>query len=138
MYLNGKPLFPFGHGLSYTHFTYSNFRIASKKVSLDGEVNVSVTIQNSGKRLGDEVVQLYVHDVKSSVKRPVKELRGFQRITLKPGEKQNLTFKVPVEKLAFYDERTHGFLVEPGSFNIMLGSSSEDIRVTGQVEVLPK
>lgn len=136
MYINGKPLFPFGHGLSYTNFTYSNFKIASKKINTRGQVIVNVTVQNTGKVKGDEVVQLYVHDVVSSVKRPVKELRGFQRISLNPGEKQNLTFTVPADKLAFYDEKTHAFIVEPGMFDIMIGSSSEDIRASGQFEVV--
>jgi len=136
MYLNGKPLFPFGHGLSYTNFKYSNFKIASKKINTDGQITIQVTVQNTGKQKGDEVVQLYVHDVASSVKRPVKELRGFQRISLNPGVKQNLTFTVPAGKLAFYDEKTHAFIVEPGMFDIMVGSSSEDIRAKGQVEVV--
>jgi beta-glucosidase len=135
MYINGKPLFPFGHGLSYTDFKYSNFKIGSKKISSKSKVTVDVTVENTGKVKGDEVVQLYVHDVVSSVKRPVKELRGFQRVSLNPGEKQNLTFTVPAGKLAFYDEKTHGFIVEPGMFDIMIGSSSEDIRLSGQVEV---
>ena len=138
MYINGKPLFHFGHGLSYTEFKYSNFKIASKKINTRGQVTVNITVQNTGKRKGDEVVQLYVHDVVSSVKRPAKELRGFQRITLKPGEKQNLTFIVPADKLSFYDEKTHGFIVEPGLFDIMIGSSSEDIRASGQFEVVKK
>jgi beta-glucosidase len=77
-----------------------------------------------------------VNDVVSSVKRPAKELRGFQRISLNPGEKQNLTFTVPTDKLAFYDEKTHGFIVEPGTFDIMIGSSSEDIRASGQFGVV--
>lgn len=136
MYINGKPLFPFGHGLSYTSFKYSNFKIASKKINTDGYITVQVTVQNTGKLKGDEVVQLYVHDVVSSVKRPAKELRGFQRIPLNPGGKQILTFTVPADKLAFYDEKTHAFIVEPGMFDIMVGSSSEDIRAKGQVEVV--
>lgn len=136
MYINGKPLFAFGHGLSYTSFTYSNFTIAAKKITATGKATVSVTVQNTGKIKGDEVVQLYVHDVVSSVKRPVKELRGFQRITLSPGEKQTVTFTVPAEKLAFYDEKTHGFIVEPGMFDLMAGSSSADIRASGQIEVV--
>ncbi|GAC1708157.1 MAG: glycoside hydrolase family 3 C-terminal domain-containing protein [Flavisolibacter sp.] len=136
MYINGKPLFPFGHGLSYTDFKYSNFKIVSKKIKSSGQVTVNVTVENTGKLKGDEVVQLYVHDVVSSVKRPVKELRGFQRISLDTGEKQNLTYSVPADKLAFYDEKTHAFIVEPGMFDIMIGSSSEDIRASGQFEVV--
>lgn len=135
MYLNGKPLFPFGHGLSYTDFKYSNFNIPSKKIKTGGQITVHVTVQNTGKRKGDEVVQLYVHDVISGVKRPVKELRGFQRISLNPQEKKQVTFTVSADKLAFYDEKTHGFIVEPGMFDIMVGSSSEDIRASGRIEV---
>lgn len=136
MYINGKPLFPFGHGLSYTDFKYSNFKIASKKINAKGQITVNITVQNTGKLRGDEVVQLYVHDVVSSVKRPVKELRGFQRVSLNPAQKQTLTFTVPADKLSFYDEKTHRFIVEPGMFDIMIGSSSEDIRAKGQIEVV--
>jgi beta-glucosidase len=136
MYLNGKPLFPFGHGLSYTSFGYSKLKIADKKVTATGKVTVSVDVKNTGKVAGDEVVQLYVHDVVASVKRPTKELRGFERITLKPGETKTVTIIVPVEKLSFYDEKTHGFIVEPGMFDIMIGSSSEDIRLQDKIEVV--
>src|SRR4030095_15403391 len=136
MYLKGKPLFPFGHGLSYTTFAYSNLKLASKKIRSDGKLNIQVTIQNTGKVKGDEVVQLYVHDVVSSVTRPSKELRGFQRVTLNPGEMKILSFEVPAEKLSFYDENTHRFIVEPGAFDIMIGSSSEDIRLKDKIEVL--
>jgi beta-glucosidase-like glycosyl hydrolase len=135
MYVNGDPLFAFGHGLSYTQFTYSNLKLSSKEIPADGKVTVSIEVQNTGERAGDEVVQLYVHDVQCSVKRPVKELRGFQRITLKPGEKKTVSFELPGSKLAFYDVNTHGFLVEPGAFDIMVGSSSADIRLTGQLQV---
>lgn len=136
MYINDKPLFSFGYGLSYTNFKYSDFKIASKKINTKGLVNVNITVQNTGTRKGDEVVQLYVHDVVSSVKRPSKELRGFERISLNPGQKQNVTFTVPAGKLAFYDEKTHGFIVEPGMFDIMIGSSSDDIKASGQIEVV--
>lgn len=136
MYLQGKPLFAFGHGLSYTTFAYSDLKIASKKIRSNGKINLSVTVKNTGKRKGDEVVQLYVHDVASSVKRPSKELRGFERISLNPGEKKTVKFEVPAEKLAFYDEKTHRFVVEPGLFDIMVGSSSEDTRLQDKIEVV--
>ena len=136
MYLRGKPLFAFGHGLSYTNFTYTNLKIASKKVKDNGVVNVSVTVENTGKRQGDEVVQVYVHDIECSVKRPTKELRAFEKISLRPGEKKTLDFVIPVVKFAFYDEKSHGFIVEPGLFDIMIGSSSEDIRLKDKVEVI--
>ena len=136
MYVNGEPLFPFGHGLSYTTFKYSDLRLSADKIKSDGNVNVSVKIENNGGRAGDEVVQLYVHQTRCSVKRPVKELRGFQRISLQPGEKKTVTFVLPAGKLAFWDEPTHGFLVEPGAFDVMIGASSSDIRVSGRIEVI--
>ncbi len=135
MYLNGAPLFSFGHGLSYTTFKYSGLKLSAKKISADGQVNVSVEVKNNGQRAGDEVVQLYVHQVKSSVKRPAKELRGFQRISLKPGEKKTVNLPLPAEKLAFWDEKTHAFIVEPGQFALLVGASSSDIRAKDQVEV---
>jgi beta-glucosidase len=136
MYLKGKPLFAFGHGLSYTKFDYTNLKFVSKKIKVDGDVKLTVTIQNTGKLRGDEVVQLYVHDVKSSVKRPSKELRGFQRISLDPGEKKIVSFEIPAEKFSFYDEKAHRFVVEPGTFDIMIGSSSEDIRLKDKIEII--
>ena len=136
MYVNGDPLFPFGHGLSYTTFKYSGIKLSADKIKADGQVNVSVDVTNSGKRAGDEVVQLYVHEEKSSVKVPVKELRGFQRISLQPGEKQTVAFTLPAAKLAIWDETTHGFVVEPGAFDVMVGASSADIRLKDQINVL--
>jgi beta-glucosidase len=138
MYLKGAPLFPFGHGLSYTKFAYSNMTISSKNITKDGQVNVSVNVKNTGSREGDEVVQLYIHDVVCSVIRATKELRGFKRINLKPGETKTVTMTVPGEKLAFYDEKTHQFVVEPGTFDVLVGSSSEDIRLKGQFDVVSK
>jgi beta-glucosidase len=136
MYLQGKPLFAFGHGLSYTTFKYSDMKISSKKIKPNGKIAVSVTVQNTGKLPGDEVVQLYVHDELCSVKRPSKELRGFEKISLKTGEKKRVSFTVPAEKLAFYDEKLHQFVTEPGFFDIMVGSSSDDIRLQDTIEVV--
>jgi beta-glucosidase len=138
MYLKGKPLFPFGHGLSYTKFKYSNMQLSSKKINPEGNVLVKVDIQNIGKCEGDEVVQLYLHDVKCSVIRPIKELRGFERISLKSGELKTFSFTVPADKLAFYDEKTHQFVLEPGDFDVLIGSSSEDIRLKDKITVVRK
>ena len=135
MYVNGKPLFSFGYGLSYTSFRYSNLQVSPKQIPANGRASVSVEVENTGKRAGDEVVQLYVHDVECTVKRPVKELRGFSRITLQPGEKKTLTFTLPGEKLAFYDVKTHSFIVEPGAFDVLVGSSSDDVRAQGELTV---
>jgi len=136
MYLKEAPLFPFGHGLSYTKFKYSDIKISSRKVNSDGQVTISVNIKNTGLREGDEVVQLYVHDVKSSVIRPVKELRAFERISLKAGENKTVIMTIPFEKLSFYDEKTHRFIVETGTFEVFVGSSSEDIRLKGKFDVV--
>ena len=92
-------------------------------------------MQNNGNRAGDEVVQLYVHDVNARVKRPIKELRGFERISLKPGEKKTAAFSLPAEKLSFWDTNKKAFIVEPGAFDLMVGSSSEDIRAQGRLDV---
>ena len=135
MYFEGKPAYPFGHGLSYTAFQYTDLSVSPKVTSASGEVTVRVDVQNSGRRAGDEVVQLYTHDVEASVKRPRKELRGFERISLKPGEKKTVSFSLPAEKLAFYDVRKKAFFVEPGAFDVFIGSSSEDIRLSGRIEV---
>lgn len=138
MYMKEKPLFPFGHGLSYTTFKYSGLKISSSKIKPDGLVTVQIKVKNTGSRPGDEVVQVYVHAMKCSVIRPSKELRGFERISLQPGEVKTVTITIPAEKLAFYDEITHGFVVEPGVFEVMAGSSSEDIRLKGKFEVVKK
>jgi beta-glucosidase-like glycosyl hydrolase len=135
LYLHGKPLFPFGHGLSYTEFEYANLRLSARQIPATGKVLVGVDVKNTGPRAGDEVVQLYVHDVECSVRRPIRELRGFERITLRPGATKTVTFALPAEKLAFYDVKTHDFIVEPGAFDILVGSSSDDIRLQSRLEV---
>ena len=135
MYVNGDPLFPFGHGLSYTTFKYGKLKLSADKIKADGEVSLSVDVKNTGKLAGDDVAQLYVHQEKSSVKLPVKELRGFQRITLQPGETKTVVLNLPAAKLAFWDETKHGFLVEPGVFDVMVGASSADIRAKSKIHV---
>lgn len=134
--LSAKPLFPFGHGLSYTQFEYSDLRV-TPQVGPDGNVSIQVTIKNSGDRPGDEVVQLYVHDLLASVTRPVNELKGFRRISLQPGEERQVVFTLPAAMLAFYNLQMD-YTVEPGKVDIMIGSSAEDIRLTGQFEITGK
>jgi len=136
MYLKGEPLFAFGHGLSYTTFKYGKLELSDTQVARDGKLTVSVDVTNTGKRQGDEVVQLYVHEVNPAVKRPVKELRGFERISLKPGETKKVALTVPAEKLAYYDETAHGFVVKPGAFDVLVGSSSQDIRAAARFTVV--
>ena len=136
MYVNGEPLFPFGHGLSYTTFKYGELKLSADTMKADGKITVSADITNTGGRAGDEVVQFYVHQEKGAVKLPAKMLRGFQRISLKPGETKPVTFPLPAEKLAYWDEKSHGFVVEPGIFDVLVGASSADIRQSGRVEVV--
>ena len=121
------PLFPFGYGLSYTQFQLSNLRLSQRSIRPDGRVTVSVEVTNTGKRTGDEVVQLYTRDVAASVTRPVRELKGFQRVTLRPGEKRRIEFTLAPEHLGFYN-REMRFVVEPGEFKVMVGTSSADER----------
>jgi beta-glucosidase len=135
MYFEGKAQFPFGHGLSYTQFRYSDLKLSAKQMGADGKMEVSVVVNNIGDRQGDEVVQLYVHHVNSRVKRPIKELRGFQRVSLKPGEDKTVTFVLAADKLSYYDVDKKGFVVEPGTVETMVGSSSEAIQARGRFEV---
>ena len=128
----GTPLFPFGHGLSYTEFRYDDLRIEVDEAR--GLVRVSVDVENVGSVEGDEVVQLYLRDVVSSVARPLKELRGFKRVTLKPGERTTVTFELTPDDLAFFDAEMRR-VVEPGDFEVMVGSSSEDIRLRGTFRI---
>ena len=119
------PLFPFGFGLSYTKFAFKNVRLAKKKILRTGATHVSVDVTNTGKRAGTEVVQMYIRDLISSVTRPVKELKAFEKISLKPGETKTVTLEIKPELLAFYDVAMK-YVVEPGEFKIMIGSSSRD------------
>jgi beta-glucosidase len=117
------PLFPFGHGLSYTEFRLSNLQLSTERIRPDGQLTASVEIENTGQRAGDEVVQLYLRDVAASVTRPFKALKGFERVTLRPGEKRRVSFKLTPEHLGFFN-REMRFIVEPGMFNITVGTSS--------------
>ena len=121
-----NPLFHFGFGLSYTTFEFSQPRLEKSNIKINESTKVSVDVKNTGKTAGDEIVQLYIHDKVSSVTRPVKELKGFQRISLKPGETKTVTLEITPEKLAFHNVDME-FVVEPGEFEIMVGNSSRDI-----------
>jgi beta-glucosidase len=136
MYFNGQPVFPFGHGLSYTSFDYGSLDVSNSKIEADGKLALSVEITNSGSLDGDEVVQFYGHQRVCSVKQPKMKLIAFQRIHLRAGEKRTVAVSVPADRMAIYDEKTHRFVVEPGMYDLLAGSSSGDIRARGAYEVV--
>jgi beta-glucosidase len=130
-----EPLFPFGYGLSYTKFDYSDLKISPENSSATQPVDVTVQIRNSGSRAGAEVVELYIHDGHSSIDRPVQELKGFRRANLAPGEAQIVHFTLDQTALAFYNPAKKDWTVEPGQFDVWVGSSSRDIRAKGSFQV---
>jgi len=127
-----EPLFPFGHGLSYTSFRYSNLSLEKAEYTFDDQIKVSLDVQNTGRRPGAEVVQVYVRDVESSLKRPDKELKAFEKIYLEPGELKTVTFTLDHQALSFYDPSKWSWVAESGEFEVLLGSSSRDIRLVGR------
>jgi beta-glucosidase len=129
------PLYPFGHGLSYTTFEYSGLSIAAAEAKSGESVEIRLAVANTGKIDGDEVVQLYVCDELASVPRPVLELKGFRRIALKAGESRTVVFRLPVDLLGFYDENLD-LVVEPGKIQVMAGGSSQDIRLRGSFDIV--
>ena len=120
--------FPFGYGLSYTTFAYGDPRVSADRMGVADGVTVSVDLTNTGSRFGSEVVQVYVHDVRASVRRPVKELRGFQKVSLAPGETRTVAIDLDARSFAFWDPASRDWVSEPGDFDIQVGSSAEDIR----------
>jgi beta-glucosidase len=126
---NIEPLFPFGFGLSYTTFEYSGIRLNNPAMQQNDTLTITVAVKNTGKMDGDEVVQLYIRDVRSSVEREIKALKGFERISLKAGETGEVSFRVDKSHLSFYDVKSKGWLAEPGEFELLIGSSSRDIRL---------
>jgi beta-glucosidase len=131
-----EPLFPFGYGLSYTRFGYSDLKITPARPVAGQPVKVTMRLGNSGSRAGAEVVQLYVHDVKSTVDRPVKELKGFRRVMLNPGETQDVSFELDKAALSFYSVAKDDWVAEPGAFEVWIGASSRDIRLKGTFELM--
>ena len=133
--LNIEPLFPFGHGLSYTEFGYSNLKLSSTDITDKDQLQVSLTVTNTGKVKGKEVIQLYVADKESSVQRPVKELKAFDKIELAPGESKEVSFTLSVRDFSYYSKVYDRWLAESGEFDILIGSSSRDIRLTGSLNL---
>jgi beta-glucosidase len=129
-----KPLFPFGHGLSYASFQFSHLSINKSTFTPEETINISLQIKNTSEIKGDEVVQLYMHDEVASLPRPVKELKDFKRVTLTPGESKTITFHMQPAHMAYYDENLE-LMIEPGKFKVMIGSSSEDIRLEGEFRI---
>jgi beta-glucosidase len=137
MYFKDKPLYPFGYGLSYTSFEYSKLKTSAEQIAPKGEIEVSFDVHNSGTRAGDEVVQLYVKHVGSKVERPIEELKGFKRISLKANETQTVHLTLAASALAYWDVSKGSFQVEPDQVNLLVGSSSADIRLQKTVSVTP-
>lgn len=135
MYFEGEPLYPFGHGLSYTTFEYANLRASDDALAPDGTLNVTVDVTNTGERAGEEVVQLYVKHLDSAVQRPLKELKGFRRVMFDPGQTKQVEIPVPAASLAYWDADQDRFVVEPDRVQIMVGGSSDDVRLETTIGV---
>ena len=125
---NIEPLFSFGHGLSYTTFKYGKVSADKNEMTPDGKITFTVDVTNSGKRQGAEIVQLYIRDVKSSLPRPVKELKAFEKVTLQPGETKTVTFTIDKSALSFFDAEKHDWVAEAGEFEAIVGASSTDLK----------
>jgi beta-glucosidase len=134
-YFEGQPLYAFGHGLSYTTFRYANLSLNPKTADPNGHIEILFEVTNTGQRAGDEVVQVYGRDVQASVKVPRQRLLRFQRISLNPGQTRQVSFTFAVSELGFYRVQSNTFQVEPGTFEILVGSSSADIRLTESILV---
>ena len=135
MYFKGVPLYAFGHGLSYTRFDYSDLKLSSSSSAATGTVQVSFNIKNVGAVEGSDVAQLYTHQEHSFTYQPIESLRAFKRVDLQPGEMTHVQFSLPIAQLAFYDVRAKGLRVEPGAFDILIGSASDEIRLRSHLQV---
>jgi beta-glucosidase len=135
MYFKSEPLYPFGYGLSYTTFKYSNLRTSSPQLARDGTVTVSVDVTNTGSRAGDAVVQMYVKHLASKVERPREALKGFKRVTIQPNETKTVEIPLKASALAWWDEKLPGFRVEAEPVSVMIGDSSSDIQLSATVHV---
>jgi beta-glucosidase len=129
------PLFPFGFGLSYTSFGYANLRLSADAIAAGEQLAVSVDVTNTGRRAGQEIVQLYVHDRAARLARPDKELKGFAKLALAPGETKTVTLSLDKQALAYWDDASHAWVAEAGAFEVLVGSSSQDIRARASFEL---
>jgi beta-glucosidase len=137
MYFKGRPLYPFGHGLSYTSFEYSNLKASADQIAADGEITVSVNVRNTGSRAGDEVVQMYVAHAGSKVERPIEELKGFKRVRLEPGKTTTVELPLKASDLAYWSVEKGAWDVEADQVSLMIGSSSADTKLKTVVKVKP-
>ncbi|MHB0756523.1 glycoside hydrolase family 3 C-terminal domain-containing protein [Polaribacter sp. M15] len=135
MYFKGKPLYPFGYGLSYTDFKINNVKLDRKKLNADEKLTISATVENIGNVYGDEVVQVYIRDVKSSEKTPLKALKGFQRVSVASGKTNTVAIEIPYEAFSYYNTKKEKYMVEKGAFEILVGNSSENISSVQTIEV---
>ena len=136
MYFRGAPLYPFGYGLSYTTFAYANLRTSAPALAADGSLDVTFDLKNTGRRAGEEVAQLYVTHLGSKVERPLKELKAFARVALRPGETKRVTLTLPAKRLSYWDVKSKRFAVEPDRIRLMVGGSSADVRLSRELSVL--
>ncbi len=127
--VENSPLLPFGYGLSYTSFSYSDIKLSAASLNTTGKIVATVTVTNTGNYDGEEVVQLYIRDLVGSIARPVKELKGFQKIMFKKGESKEISFTIGVEDLKFYNSDLK-FVAEPGDFKLFIGGNSRDVKET--------
>jgi beta-glucosidase len=134
-FFEGQPLYPFGHGLSYTKFAYSNLRTSAPSLTSNGTLTVRVDVKNTGARSGDEVVQLYVQHAGSKVDRPKQDLRGYVRVSLKPGETKTVSMPLAAKSIAYWDSTGHKWVTEAEPINLRVGASSADIRLTKTINV---
>jgi len=128
-YFNGKPLYAFGHGLSYTKFDFKRGNLKSKKIPVSGAAKINFTMKNSGERDGDEVAQIYFRHVNSTIPQPKLALCGFIRVPLKHGESREITIEVPAQRLRYWDTQKKQYVVEPGDYEFLIGAASDDIRL---------
>ena len=124
MYFRAAPLYPFGYGLSYTTFAFSNLKVSQPQINIGGATEVSVDVKNTGRRAGDEVVQLYIHQRAGSASRPVRELKGFERITLAPGETKTVRFKLGPAELRYWSAAARDWVQEAEEFDVWVGNDS--------------
>ena len=130
-----EPLYCFGYGQSYTQFGYSSLQVNKTNFKMNDKIELSFTLKNTGPSAGAETVQLYVNDAEASVIRPIRELKGFKKVLLKPGQQEKIRLTLEVQELAFYDNDRMQWKVEPGRFNLLIGSSSRDIRLSTSFDV---